>query len=91
MPNPLSSTPPATAIPALLASELPFIIGYLLIASTVLALIDGDLDSQGGAAGTAVALLALAGLLQPALHLHLMVWMRQAGGAAYSMRRPRVW
>ena len=38
------------AIPALVASELPFIVGYLLIASTVLALVDGDLDSPGGAA-----------------------------------------
>ena len=52
-----------SAIPALLASELPFIVGYLLIASTVLALVDGDLDSPGGAAGAAVALLALAGLM----------------------------
>ena len=52
-----------SAIPALLASELPFIVGYLLIASTVLAFIDGDLDSPGGAAGAAVALLALAGLV----------------------------
>ena len=51
-----------SAIPALLASELPFIVGYLLVASTVLALIDGDLGSPGGAAGAAVALLALAGL-----------------------------
>jgi len=49
--------------PALLASELPFIVGYWLIASTVLALVDGDLDSPGGAAGAAVALLALAGLV----------------------------
>jgi acetyl esterase/lipase len=52
-----------TAIPALFVSELPFIVGYLLIASTVLALADGDLDSPGGAAGAAVALLALAGLV----------------------------
>ena len=52
-----------SAIPALLASELPFIMGYLLIASTVLALVDGDLDSPGGAVGAAVALLALAGLM----------------------------
>ena len=37
--------------------------GYLLVASTVLALIDGDLGSPGGAAGAAVALLALAGLV----------------------------
>ena len=52
-----------SAIPALLASELPFIVGYLLVASTVLALVDGDLGSPGGAAAAAaVALLALAGL-----------------------------
>jgi acetyl esterase/lipase len=54
---------PFSRIPALLASELPFIGGYLLIASTVLALADGDLDSPGGIAGAAVALLALAGLV----------------------------
>jgi acetyl esterase/lipase len=52
-----------SAIPALLVGELPFIVGYLLIASTVLALVDGDLDSPGGAVGAAVALLALAGLI----------------------------
>ena len=52
-----------SAIPALLGSELPFIVGYFLIASTVLALVDGDLGSPGGAAGAAVALLALAGLV----------------------------
>ena len=52
-----------SAIPALLASELPFIVGYWLIASTVLALVDGDLGSPGGVAGAAVALLALAGLV----------------------------
>ncbi|HEY2550803.1 MAG TPA: alpha/beta hydrolase [Streptosporangiaceae bacterium] len=44
-------------------SGLPFIAGYLLIASTVLALVDGDLGSPGGVAGAAVALLALAGLV----------------------------
>jgi acetyl esterase/lipase len=54
---------PVSAIPALLASELPFIVGYWLIASTVLALVDGDLGSPGGAASAAVALLALAGLV----------------------------
>jgi len=54
---------PFSRIPALLASELPFIGGYLLIASTVLALADGDLDSPGGTAGAAIALLALAGLV----------------------------
>jgi hypothetical protein len=38
-------------------------VAYLLIASTVLALAEGDLESPGGAAGAAVALLALAGLV----------------------------
>jgi len=52
-----------SAIPALLVSELPFIVGYLLIASTVLALAEGDLDSAGGTAAAAVALLVLAGLV----------------------------
>jgi len=52
-----------SAIPALLVSELPFIVAYLLIASTVLALAEGDLDSPGGAVGAAVALLALVGLV----------------------------
>jgi hypothetical protein len=52
-----------SAIPALLASELPFFAGYLLVATTVLALVDGDLGSPGGVAGAAVALLALAGLV----------------------------
>jgi acetyl esterase/lipase len=51
-----------SAIPALLVNELPFMLGYLLSASTVLALIDGDLDSPGGVAGAGVALVALAGL-----------------------------
>jgi len=54
---------PVSAIPALLVTELPFIVGYWLIASTLLALVDGDLGSPGGAAGAAVALLALAGLV----------------------------
>ena len=54
---------PFSAIPALLVSELPFIVAYLLIASTVFALAEGDLDSPGAAAGAAVALLALAGLV----------------------------
>jgi acetyl esterase/lipase len=50
---------PFSAIPALLVNELPFIVGYMLIASTVLALVDGDLNSPAGAG---VALPALGGL-----------------------------
>jgi len=67
---------PFSKIPALLASELPFIVGYLLIASTVLALADGDLDSPGGAVGAVVALLALAGLVvvvRTALRAHAVL------------------
>ena len=52
-----------SAIPALVVSELPFLAGYLLIASTVLALADGDLGSPAGAAVAAVALLAFTGLV----------------------------
>ena len=54
---------PVSAIPALLVSELPFIVGYWLIASTVLALVDGDLGSPGGAVSAVAALFALAGLV----------------------------
>ena len=71
---------PFAAIPALVVSELPFLVGYLLIASTVLALADGDLGSPGGAAGAAVALLALAGLavvVRRALRAHAA--LRNAG------------
>ena len=72
-----------SAIPALLASELPFIVGYWLIASTVLALVDGDLGSPGGAAGAAVALLALAGLV-------VVVWRAmRAHAALHNAGRPR--
>jgi acetyl esterase/lipase len=69
-----------SAIPALLASELPFIVGYWLVASTLLALVDGDLGSPGGAVGAAVALLALAGLVvvvRRAMRAH--VALRNAG------------
>jgi acetyl esterase/lipase len=69
-----------SAIPALVASEMPFIVGYLLIASTVLALADGDLGSPAGAAGAVVALLALTGLVvvvRRALRAHAA--LRNAG------------
>ena len=69
-----------SAIPALVVSEMPFIAGYLLIASTVLALADGDLGSPAGAAGAVVALLALTGLVvvvRRALRAHAA--LRNAG------------
>ena len=48
--------------PALVLNELPFVAGYLLIASTVLALVLGDLDSVGGAIVGAVVVVELLGL-----------------------------
>jgi acetyl esterase/lipase len=71
---------PLSAIPALVVSEMPFIVGYLLTASTGLALAEGDLESPAGAAGAAVALLALAGLVvivRRALRAHTA--LRNAG------------
>ena len=50
-------------VPALVLNELPFLAGYLLIASTVLALAQGDLDSVGGVIVGAVALVELLGLV----------------------------
>ena len=51
------------ALPGLVVSELPFLVGYFLIASTVLAFADGDLRSPVGGAAAVVALLALSGLV----------------------------
>src|SRR5690349_8361569 len=55
---------PLSELPAIIVNELPFITALLLVASTVLALVDGDLASAGGVAGAVVALLALAGLVE---------------------------
>jgi len=49
--------------PALVLNELPFLAGYLLIASTVLALAQGDLDSVGGVVVGVVVLVELLGLV----------------------------
>jgi acetyl esterase/lipase len=68
------------ALPALVVSELPFLVGYFLIASTVLALADGDLGSPAGAAAGSVALVALTGLavvVRRALRAHAA--LRNAG------------
>src|SRR5215472_4468826 len=51
-----------TRVPALVTSELPFLAGYLLIASTGLALLQGDLDSVGGVVLGAAALAVVLGL-----------------------------
>ncbi len=50
-------------VPALVLNELPFFAGYLLVASTGLALAQGDLDSVGGVIVGVVALVELLGLV----------------------------
>ena len=50
-------------VPALVLSELPFLAGCLLIASTALALAQGDLDSVGGVIVGLAVVVALAGLV----------------------------
>jgi acetyl esterase/lipase len=52
----------AARIPALVTNELPFLAGYLVIASAVLALAQGDLDSVGGVVVGVAALVVLLGL-----------------------------
>jgi acetyl esterase/lipase len=52
-----------TRVPALVANELPFAAGYLIVASTVLAFAQGDLDSIGGVAVAVAASLVLVGLV----------------------------
>ena len=49
-------------VPALVTNELPFLAGYLLIASTALALGQGDLASVGGAITAAAMVVVLLGL-----------------------------
>ncbi len=50
-------------VPALVTNELPFLAGYLLIASCALALAQGDLDSVGGVIVGVAALVVLLGLV----------------------------
>ena len=50
-------------VPALVVNELPFFAGYLLIASTGVALAQGDLNSVGGVVIGVVTLLELLGLV----------------------------
>jgi len=49
-------------VPALVTNELPFLAGYLLLASCALALAQGDLDSPGGITVGAAALVVFLGL-----------------------------
>ena len=60
----------AARVPALVVNELPFFAGYLLVASTALALVQGDLDSVGGVivgAGVVIVLLGLVVIVRRAL------------------------
>jgi acetyl esterase/lipase len=66
-------------------NELPFMAGYLLVASTVLALADGDLASPGGAVGAAGAALVLVGL---AIVVRRALLADSALGNAPPHRRP---
>ncbi|HEV8105094.1 MAG TPA: alpha/beta hydrolase [Gaiellaceae bacterium] len=50
-------------VPALVLNELPFLVGYLLIASALLALTQGDLESTGGPIVGAVLVVELLGLV----------------------------
>ena len=50
-------------VPALVVNELPFLAGYVLVASTLLALAQGDLGSVGGVIVGVVVLVELLGLL----------------------------
>jgi acetyl esterase/lipase len=50
-------------VPALVTNELPFLAGYLLVASVALALVQGDLDSVGGAIVGVAALVVFVGLV----------------------------
>jgi acetyl esterase/lipase len=52
----------AARVPALVTNELPFLASYLLIGSTALALVQGDLDSIGGIIVGVAALVVLLGL-----------------------------
>jgi hypothetical protein len=53
---------PAVRVPALVTNELPFLGANLLLASTVLALAQGDLDSVGGVIVAVAAAIVLVGL-----------------------------
>ena len=53
----------AAWVPALVVNESPFVAGYLLIASTALALAQGDVDSVGGVIVGVAALVVLLGLV----------------------------
>ena len=70
----------AVQVPALVTNELPFLAGYLLIASTGLALAQGDLDSMGGVIVGVAALVVLFGLV---------VIVRRALRADAALHNPR--
>ena len=70
----------AAQVPALVTNELPFLAGYLLIASTGLALAQGDLDSTSGVIVGVAALVVLFGLV---------VIVRRALRADAALHNPR--
>jgi acetyl esterase/lipase len=53
---------PFAWLPALVVSEVPFLVGALLVGATAITFAEGDLDSPAAVASAVVALLALAGL-----------------------------
>ncbi|MCT2586927.1 alpha/beta hydrolase [Actinophytocola gossypii] len=55
---------PLTFRLGLLAGELPFLVGYLLAASTALAFAEGDIAGPAGWAGAAVAVVTVLGLAE---------------------------
>lgn len=69
----------ATRVPALVTNELPFLGGYLLIASLALALAQGDLDSVGGVITAVLALAVILGLAEI---------VRRAFGADAALHNP---
>jgi acetyl esterase/lipase len=72
-------------VTAVVVSELSFAVGYLLIASVVLALAQGDLGSPGGAVVAGLAVLDLIGL---AIVVHRALLAHQALGNVGSPHRP---
>ena len=76
---------PFVGVPALVTNELPFAAGYLLVASIAFGLVQGDLDSVGGAAVGLAAVAVLAGL---AVIVRRALRADQALGNAEAPARP---
>jgi hypothetical protein len=79
-------------VPALVASELPFAAGYLLIASLALALSQGNLDSVAGAvigAAGDVVLVGLAVIVRRALRANPALGNADPASAAAGLAQER--